>query len=70
MASLIQYIGSYNSKDLMQILDDQIIDSQAYMPVLPAVIIVPEVCISGDNWLAIGEGPPANMCVSIAKSQL
>ena len=27
IASLIQYVGSYNSKNLMQILGDQIIDS-------------------------------------------
>ena len=66
MASFIQYVDSYNSKDLMQILDNQIMNSQAYIPVLPAVIIVPEICISEDDWLIMGEGLSVNMCVSIS----
>ena len=50
----------------MQILDDQIIDSQTYMPVLPAIIIVSEVCIPEDNWLIMGKGPLVNVCISVS----
>ena len=49
----------------MQILSDQIMDSQAYMSVLPVIITVSEVCVPGDNWLVMGENSSVNVCISV-----